>query len=127
MFWNFDIGSGEPNRRCWEDGTEALQWLRGTEVAKIMNTLTEENKSLIVRMVYRYFAVNAKSFLQDELRDYYREVAEPFIHRHSNAITSQHEIVPMLHGFYRAYSLVSSRAFVVDAHHGLCMVPVADL
>lgn len=54
------MGSGEPNCRR-EDGIEALQWLRGTEVAKIMNTLTEDNKSLIVRMVYRYFAVNDKS------------------------------------------------------------------
>ena len=61
VFWNFDIGSGEANRPGRDDGTEALQWLRGTEVAKTMNTLTEDNKSLIVRMVYKYFAVNAKS------------------------------------------------------------------
>ncbi|KAF9266038.1 SET domain-containing protein [Marasmius fiardii PR-910] len=31
-----------------------------------------------------------------------------------------------IEAFYRAYSLVSSRAFVVDAYHGLAMVPVAD-
>jgi N-lysine methyltransferase SETD6 len=65
--------------------------------------------------------------MQEELRDYYQQVAEPLIHRYSNELTSQHQIVPTLHGFYRAYSLVSSRAFVVDAYHGLCMVPVADL
>ena len=29
-------------------------------------------------------------------------------------------------GFCHAYSLVSARAFVVDAFHGLAMVPVAD-
>ncbi|KAL0580042.1 hypothetical protein V5O48_001977 [Marasmius crinis-equi] len=33
---------------------------------------------------------------------------------------------PSLHAFYRAFSLVSSRAFIVDAYHGLAMVPVAD-
>lgn len=31
-----------------------------------------------------------------------------------------------LGGFARAYALVSTRAFVVDAWHGLAMVPVAD-
>jgi hypothetical protein len=29
-------------------------------------------------------------------------------------------------GFCHAYSLVSTRAFWVDAYHGLAMVPVAD-
>ncbi|KAL0065954.1 hypothetical protein AAF712_007081 [Marasmius tenuissimus] len=33
---------------------------------------------------------------------------------------------PSLHAYYRAFSLVSSRAFIVDAYHGLAMVPVAD-
>lgn len=31
-----------------------------------------------------------------------------------------------LSGFCHAYSLVSSRAFWVDAYHGLSMVPIAD-
>ncbi|KAL4254844.1 SETD3/SETD6 methyltransferase [Abortiporus biennis] len=31
-----------------------------------------------------------------------------------------------LKGFMKAYSLVSSRAFLVDAYHGLAMVPIAD-
>jgi hypothetical protein len=31
-----------------------------------------------------------------------------------------------LGGFFRAYSLVSSRAFLIDAYHGLAMVPIAD-
>ena len=33
---------------------------------------------------------------------------------------------PSLCGFYRSFSLVSSRAFLVDAYHGLSMVPIAD-
>ena len=28
--------------------------------------------------------------------------------------------------FRHAYALVSSRAFMVDAYHGLAMVPIAD-
>ena len=33
---------------------------------------------------------------------------------------------PSLEGYLHAYSLVSSRAFLVDAYHGLSMVPIAD-
>ncbi|KAI0769993.1 hypothetical protein C8Q74DRAFT_1369228 [Fomes fomentarius] len=33
---------------------------------------------------------------------------------------------PSLSGFLHAYSLVCSRAFLVDAYHGLSMVPIAD-
>ena len=29
-------------------------------------------------------------------------------------------------GYKHAYALVSSRSFIVDAYHGLAMVPVAD-
>lgn len=31
-----------------------------------------------------------------------------------------------LEGFRHAFALVSSRAFMVDAYHGLAMVPIAD-
>jgi hypothetical protein len=33
---------------------------------------------------------------------------------------------PKASAFFHAFSLVSSRAFVVDAYHGLSMVPIAD-
>jgi len=33
---------------------------------------------------------------------------------------------PSERGFRHAYALVSSRAFMVDAYHGLAMVPIAD-
>ncbi|KJA28741.1 hypothetical protein HYPSUDRAFT_61592 [Hypholoma sublateritium FD-334 SS-4] len=36
------------------------------------------------------------------------------------------QTVPRLLDFYRAFSMVSSRAFLVDAYHGLAMVPIAD-
>ncbi|KIK48128.1 hypothetical protein CY34DRAFT_731595 [Suillus luteus UH-Slu-Lm8-n1] len=35
-------------------------------------------------------------------------------------------VEPSLPGFCHAYSLVSSRAFLIDAYHGLAMVPIAD-
>ena len=52
---------------------------------------------------------------QDEILDYYHSVAS---HLLSASCTISH--------FLRAYSLVSSRAFMVDAYHGLSMVPIAD-
>lgn len=52
------MGAGELSRRRWEDGIEALKWLRGTEVSRIMHTLTEDSKSLIVRWIIHYFGRN---------------------------------------------------------------------
>ncbi|KAK0482183.1 SET domain-containing protein [Armillaria novae-zelandiae] len=87
------------------DRKNALRWLRGTEV----------EKDLLAR-------VDGLTRL-DELHNYYHEVAEPifdiYFQDSPNAKCS-------LHGFYHAYSLVSSRAFLVNAYHGLSMVPIAD-
>jgi SET domain-containing protein 6 len=58
--------------------------------------------------------------------DYYFHCAEPLLLRHLVLHNSIPSSKPSLQGFYRAYSLVSSRAFLVDAYHGLSMVPVAD-
>lgn len=56
---------------------------------------------------------------QQDVRDYYVAIAKPLILRLFGQSVS-------LEGFYHAYSLVSSRAFLVDAYHGLAMVPIAD-
>ncbi len=55
---------------------------------------------------------------QAEIDDYYKSDVERLL--------LSHDLVPSLSGFFHAYSLVCSRAFLVDAYHGLCMVPVAD-
>ena len=64
---------------------------------------------------------------------FYRDFAEPVLFQHVDvwrcspgADSSGIESMPTLNGFYRAFSLVSSRAFLVDAFHGLSMVPIAD-
>jgi hypothetical protein len=57
---------------------------------------------------------------------FYREVAEPLLLRNVNLWHNNESDHPTLLGFYRAFSLVSSRAFLVDAYHGLAMVPIAD-
>ena len=58
---------------------------------------------------------------------YYHQVAAPLLLDHLDlwrGPMSNRE--PSLCGFYRSFSLVSSRAFLVDAYHGLSMVPIAD-
>ncbi|KAK0203848.1 hypothetical protein DFS33DRAFT_1503531 [Desarmillaria ectypa] len=87
------------------DRKHALRWLRGTEA----------EKDLLAR-------VDGLTRL-DELHQYYNEVAEPIFKVYfRDSPTAKCS----LHGFYHAYSLVSSRAFLVDAYHGLSMVPIAD-
>ena len=57
--------------------------------------------------------------------DYHRHV-RPLLRRHAKR-WGLPEAATMLQSFLQAASLVSSRAFDVDAHHGHAMVPLADL
>ncbi|KAL4062472.1 hypothetical protein J3A83DRAFT_4107244 [Scleroderma citrinum] len=80
-----------------------------------------------------------------EIYQYYMDVVEPMLRQVCNLGQPQSAIcgkedasdqdsttanpgfkATSLSGFCHAYSLVSSRAFWVDAYHGLSMVPIAD-
>lgn len=63
---------------------------------------------------------------QDVIQSYYNTEVIPLLKS-----TKVRELYPRFdettfHKFFYAYTLVSSRAFLVDAFHGLAMVPVAD-
>ncbi|PBK94934.1 SET domain-containing protein [Armillaria gallica] len=87
------------------DRKGALRWLRGSEAEKDLLACVDGLTRL------------------DELHHYYNEVAEP---KFNTYFQDSPTAKCSLHGFYHAYSLVSSRAFLVDAYHGLSMVPIAD-
>ncbi|PCH39517.1 SET domain-containing protein [Wolfiporia cocos MD-104 SS10] len=82
-----------------EDAREARMWITGTSVDE---ELVDEN---------------GNDYL-DEARKYYQDVVQP--------VLARLRISSTLGSFLHAYSLVSSRAFLVDAYHGLSMVPIAD-
>ncbi|OCH92088.1 SET domain-containing protein [Obba rivulosa] len=90
---------GMPGTDCDDkDGREAKLWLANSQVEK-------------------EFVTDAGTYLLDDIRNYYHSVAKPLLDRF---------FPNSLSGFLHAYSLVSSRAFLVDAYHGLSMVPIAD-
>jgi hypothetical protein len=55
---------------------------------------------------------------QNDISGFYFSITAPVLER-AGLSTSER-------GFQHAYALVSSRAFMVDAYHGLAMVPIAD-
>ena len=63
---------------------------------------------------------------QDEVREYYATVAVPILSSSGIPSLVSSALSVTLEGFLHAYALVSSRAFLVDAFHGLSMVPIAD-
>ncbi|RDX41925.1 SET domain-containing protein [Lentinus brumalis] len=81
------------------DAREACGWTHGTEVQRELQD--NEGASLLT-----------------EIDDYYKSDVEPLLMSHAPG--------PSLSGFLHAYSLVCSRAFLIDAYHGLSMVPIAD-
>ncbi|TFY68083.1 hypothetical protein EVJ58_g1232 [Rhodofomes roseus] len=78
------------------DGEEAKGWIAGTEVERMVRG--EQGQDPL-----------------DKIYQYYYSVARPLLPESC-----------MISHFLHAYSLVSSRAFMVDAYHGLSMVPIAD-
>jgi len=64
----------------------------------------------------------------ESIRKYYVTTAYPVLSSWSSSSSSSPELQGNVteEGFLHAYSLVSSRAFMVDAYHGLAMVPIAD-
>ena len=56
-----------------------------------------------------------------EIRTFFTRIVSPFLQRHGYQDTPSQWIA-----FRRAYTLVSTRAFLVDAYHGLALVPIAD-
>ncbi|KZP26658.1 SET domain-containing protein [Athelia psychrophila] len=103
---NTNTGNGDINDKekaevdlRLQDGLAAAAWLAGTEVEReVLRTPVAE------------------------IRAYYIHTAQPLLARRAGAGTG----AGTLGAFYHAYALVSSRAFIVDAYHGLAMVPIAD-
>lgn len=67
------------------------------------------------------------SHYQVEITNFFNDIAEPLLRKHSYVWMEGNNIQrPTIEGFYRAFSIVSSRAFLVDTYHGLSLVPIAD-
>ncbi|KAJ6504744.1 hypothetical protein C8R47DRAFT_157139 [Mycena vitilis] len=102
LFWHG--GANQPGLP--QSGSSPLEWLNGTEASKMLFGLGDSGSSLV-----------------SEIDEYFHRVAHPV---YAKVFISSPEKIPSLREFYHAYSLVSSRAFLVDSYHGLSMVPVAD-
>ncbi|KAG5727927.1 Ribosomal N-lysine methyltransferase 3 [Termitomyces sp. T112] len=102
LFWAQDF----LNVNHTNDGKKGLQWLEDTEIGR---RLTSDS-----------------SVKLEDIDGYFNTVAEPLLLRYFNNRTYVPATTISLEGFYHAYSLVSSRAFLVDGYHGLSMVPIAD-
>ncbi|KAF8806667.1 SET domain-containing protein [Phlegmacium glaucopus] len=105
LFWDQSTNQDDA-----KDGLEALRWLRGTSVERILLAVPEDGSTLI-----------------DTICTYYHHVVVPLLLDHLDLWRGPtSDRTPSLYGYYRSFSLVSSRAFLVDAYHGLSMVPIAD-
>ncbi|KAJ7668445.1 hypothetical protein DFH06DRAFT_1321698 [Mycena polygramma] len=98
LFWH-----GGANQPGPPQSGSPLEWLHGTEASKMLFGLGDSGSSLV-----------------SEIDEYFHRVAHPVYSKYSP------ETILSLCEFYHAYSLVSSRAFLVDSYHGLSMVPIAD-
>ncbi|KAF9447195.1 SET domain-containing protein [Macrolepiota fuliginosa MF-IS2] len=108
-FWN-----SEPSARSngigpvlGSDPDNPLVLLRGSEVMKRLEKKDDAGRTL-----------------RDNVDDYYHKIVLRILRQ--SGIRRHLALEPSLAGFRQAYSLVSSRAFLLDAYHGLAMTPIAD-
>jgi hypothetical protein len=118
LFWGISDEILDIDKVRFRDEQEAATWIRGTELEKEMQgtgqtLLVSHDKSPGASYSGKYYLT------QQDIYEYYFAVVKhlvPQLFRQSGTLGA----------FLHAYSLVSSRAFLVDAYHGLAVVPIAD-
>ncbi|TFK51686.1 SET domain-containing protein [Heliocybe sulcata] len=101
LFWGTDQSHLLFDPQDASDGDQARVWLVGTEVENELRN-NESGEDIL-----------------GDIDDYYDTIVQPLMDRMG--------LLSSAADYYRAYALVSSRAFLVDAYHGLSMVPIADV
>lgn len=94
--------------------------MRGTELERLLFVGRDDDSG------------SGKTKILSALRTFYTTSVVPVLHASASAQAANTKTTSVnhgatLHGFLHAFSLVSSRAFIVDAYHGYAMVPVADI
>ncbi|KAG2150214.1 uncharacterized protein EDB93DRAFT_1084426 [Suillus bovinus] len=108
------------------DGKRARMWLSCTEAEKELDGLMDEIRQYYVSVVEPTLHAAFGRLRKTEAEHNVNVVSGGGIPRLDECSNELNSAEPSLPGFCHAYSLVSSRAFLVDAYHGLAMVPIAD-
>lgn len=116
LFWGYKYSDEEIPER------EAIDWKGNHELRRLfVNPETGvERLASVLYLDAGLSPTDAVWVLQTEIREFYETVVKRFLSSSSSSAEVD------LRGYHHAYSLVASRAFLVDGYHGLSMVPIAD-
>lgn len=115
LFWGYRYSDEDIPER------EAIDWKDNHELRQLfVNPETGVERLVgLFDLALRLRTTDAVRILsKTEIHGFYERVVEPFLSLSSAEVN--------LRGYHHSYSLVTSRAFLVDGYHGLCMVPIAD-
>ncbi|WFD42713.1 tRNA pseudouridine(38/39) synthase [Malassezia psittaci] len=101
----------------WQHDWEGLKWFNGTEASRL-HTYAEDHWNASAKLKPGYSQVGLV-LMQRRLQAYW-DGAGAKVLRSAGAHLKFDQ-------FLHAFTLVSSRAFLINIYHGLCMVPFADL
>ncbi|KAK6903011.1 hypothetical protein I204_07850 [Kwoniella mangroviensis CBS 8886] len=88
---------------CGEDGKEAKKWLRGTEAERELRVREEQGLRLSdLQLFYSHYSSHLPP-------------------------TTSHPQPSPIQAFYHAFSLISTRAFMIDLYHLIALCPFADI
>lgn len=104
-----------------EDGKHALGWLAGTETESELSKKHNDGLSLVCQLHWqdKFEAVHGAETSQADLREYHASLDLPPTYEHPDR--------PSFASFLYAYSLVSTRGFIIDAYHSVGLIPFCDM
>ncbi|PWN39393.1 hypothetical protein IE81DRAFT_31604 [Ceraceosorus guamensis] len=112
---------GVPIPLLWPKESEEWSWIRNTEAGRIVERVSKDPAGSLEGM-----GMSLDHPSQKRLDGYFQSQVLPTLQAARPAYMKGAED-HLLRSFRRAYSIVSSRAFVVDMWHGLALVPLADM
>ncbi|GAA5923407.1 protein-lysine N-methyltransferase [Sporobolomyces koalae] len=106
----------------WRETAPAREWIRGTDLERQL----ERTAISVVRKLFCSgpAPISDKTYEIGRRQESLARIFETTVRPLFAAIPSG--FAPTLDQFFHAYSLVSTRAFQVDAYHWLALVPLAD-
>lgn len=85
-----------------------------------------------LHQIYFRVLLSADTFtsFQPRLHHFFKTKGLPILkkaHVHLLSVQSKDREKALFQDFVRAHSIISSRTFIVDMYHGMCLVPIADM
>jgi hypothetical protein len=105
----------------WDEDGEGRRWLRGTDAERELVKRKKSGMGLVRSLLCFLLVGRQSADDQGDVKRFYDTT------KHLLTPTTAHPELSPLESYLYAYSLISTRAFLIDIYHTLALVPFADI